>query len=137
MTISEKVVLDTHTLIWWINGGTELSSMAEEALDYYSNLESSMQVSVISAWEVAMLVSKERLVLTMDVHDWLAEIAKIPCIQFVPIEVDVAEASARLPGDFHKDPVDRLIVALAQSQNAPLITGDRKLLNYPHVDTIW
>ncbi len=48
-----------------------------------------------------------------------------------------AIASTQLPGTFHKDPADRIIVALARRYNVPLITCDDKILAYPYVETVW
>lgn len=42
-----------------------------------------------------------------------------------------------LPDNFHKDPADRILVAIARRYNIPLVTCDRKILSYPHVQTIW
>jgi PIN domain nuclease of toxin-antitoxin system len=45
--------------------------------------------------------------------------------------------STQLPGDFHKDPADRILVAIALHYDIPLVTCDEKILSYPHVETIW
>jgi len=84
-----------------------------------------------------MLVSRERLTLNMDVDSWLAEVDKIPAVEFVPVDNSVAVKSTCLPGEFHKDPADRMIVALARQLSFPLITADEKILSYKHVKTIW
>jgi len=93
--------------------------------------------SAISAWEIGMLIARERLTLTMSVDDWLDTAASIDGLRFVPVDNHVALESTRLPGTFHKDPADRMIVALARSLNAPLITADDKIRTYHHVQTIW
>lgn len=82
-----------------------------------------------------MLVERERLLLSMDVSGWLATVAEIEAVRFVP--VDVATKSVMLPGKFHKDPADRMIVATARKLAAPLVTMDDKLRAYAHVKTIW
>ncbi|GGX52184.1 twitching motility protein PilT [Saccharospirillum salsuginis] len=94
-------------------------------------------VSSISSWEIAMLVDKGRLALTMDVEDWLEVAAEIDGLRFEPVDNEVAVQSTRLPGDFHKDPADRMIVALARHINAPLVTADEKIRAYKHVRSIW
>lgn len=104
------IVLDTHTLIWWVNGDKQLSAKAKKAIE--SELpDGEVFVSAISAWEVAMLVAKGRLALTMDIDDWLETVAAIEGVSFVPVNTDVAVQSVRLPGEFHPDPADRIIVA--------------------------
>ncbi|MBB3048930.1 PIN domain nuclease of toxin-antitoxin system [Litorivivens lipolytica] len=130
------IVLDTHTLIWWVNGDKQLSTNAKKAIE--SELpDGQVFVSSISAWEIAMLVSKGRLALTMDIDDWLDTVSAIDGISFVPVTTDVAVQSVRLPGEFHSDPADRIIVALARHRSVSLVTADTKIREYRHVKTIW
>ncbi len=84
-----------------------------------------------------MLVSKGKLELSMDVSRWLDIAGEIDGFGFVPIDNLVAVRSLALPGDFHADPADRIIVALAREMAAPLVTADEKIRRYPHVATIW
>lgn len=131
------VVLDTHTLLWWAAGDkTQLSRNALEAIE--AELDGGhMMISSITAWELAMLVAKERVVLSMDVSEWLSVVGQIEAINFVPVDNEIAVKSTELPGEFHKDPADRMIVATARKLAAPLITADEKIRAYPHVRTIW
>ena len=94
-------------------------------------------VSTISVWEIATLLRKDRLRLGMDLEDWLAAVAEIDAVRFAPVDNTVAIQSMRLPGDFHADPADRMIVALARHHAAPLVTADRRIRDYPHVRTVW
>lgn len=94
-------------------------------------------VSAISAWEIAMLVEREKLVLSMDVGSWLATVAEIEAVRFWAVDVDISVKSVELPGEFHKDPADRMIVATARKLAVPLVTKDEKIRAYPHVKTIW
>jgi PIN domain nuclease of toxin-antitoxin system len=130
------IVLDTHALVWWAAASDELSDSARAAIE--RELQGGqIVVSAISAWEIAMLVERERLVLAMDVDTWLATIADIDAVRFLPVDTDIATKSVHLPGDFHKDPADRMIVATARKLAAPLVTRDEKIRAYPHVKTIW
>ena len=131
------IVLDTHTLVWWVNGEAEaLSARARTAIE--AELEGGrILVSSISAWELAMLVARGRLALSMDVSEWLAVIGQIDSVNFVPVDNELAVRSAQLPGEFHKDPADRLIVATARRHAAPVITADAKIRDYPHVRSLW
>ncbi|MCW8827775.1 MAG: type II toxin-antitoxin system VapC family toxin [Gammaproteobacteria bacterium] len=131
------IVLDTHTLIWWVNGDGQLSQKARKAIENELTADGQVMVSAISAWEIAMLVSKGRLALTMDIDDWLETVASIEGVSFVSVDADVAVQSVRLPGEFHPDPADRLIVALARHHSAPLVTADTKIREYRHVKTVW
>ena len=84
-----------------------------------------------------MLVNRGRLDLTMDIEEWLTVVGRIEAVRFVPVDNEIGVKSVELPGDFHKDPADRLIVATARKLAAPLVTADDKIRAYPHVQTIW
>ena len=73
----------------------------------------------------------------MDVGSWLATVAEIEAIRFFPVDVEIAMKSVDLPGEFHKDPADRMIVATARKLAVPLVTKDEKIRAYAHVKTIW
>ena len=131
------IVLDTHILIWWITG--DLTKLSENAT-FAINQElagGEIIISSITAWEVAMLVAKDRIVISMDLDEWLSTIAQIEAVKFYAVDNDIAVKSANLPGEFHKDPADRMIVATARKLGCSLVTADEKILNYQHVKTIW
>lgn len=130
------IVLDTHTLVWWVNGDEALSKKAKTSIARELD-GGQIIVSAISAWEIAMLVEREKLVLSMDVANWLATVAEIEAVHFLPLDVEIAMKSVDLPGSFHKDPADRMIVATARKLAVPLVTKDEKIRAYSHVKTIW
>lgn len=132
------IVLDTHTLVWWIHGEGQLSAAAQSSIDdELSSEDGVILVSAISAWEIAMLINVDRLFLSMGLDDWLDTVSEIEALRFVPIDVRVGIESTRLPGEFHKDPADRMIVALARNLNVPVVTADQKIRAYEHVRSIW
>jgi PIN domain nuclease of toxin-antitoxin system len=130
------IVLDTHTLIWWVTSDAALSKKAKAAIER-ERAGGEIIVSAISAWEIAMLVERETVAFSMDVENWLATVQQIPGVRFAPVDVDISVKSVQLPGEFHKDPADRLIVATARKFAAPLVTKDLKIRAYAHVKTIW
>jgi PIN domain nuclease of toxin-antitoxin system len=130
------IVLDTHALVWWVTGDAALSKKARKEIEREQS-GGAIIVSAISAWEIAMLVARGRLVLAMDVSSWLATVAEIEAVRFHPVDVEIAVKSVELPGEFHRDPADRMIVATARKLAVSLVTRDDKILNYPHVKTIW
>jgi len=73
----------------------------------------------------------------MEAEDWIARSESLPFLDFVPVDNRIAIRSTRLPGSFHADPADRIIVATTLLLGATLITKDDKLRRYPHVDTLW
>ncbi|MDO9319339.1 MAG: type II toxin-antitoxin system VapC family toxin [Gammaproteobacteria bacterium] len=132
------IVLDTHVLVWWVNGDAGLSAAAETAItEEMRSPEGLILVSSISAWEIALLIQKGRLQLSTNVDDWLSAVQEIPAVRFVPVNNDIGVQSTRLPDEFHPDPADRIIVALARHMSAPLVTADARIRAYPHVRTIW
>ena len=87
--------------------------------------------------ELAMLVAHGRMALSVDTRQWLDLVGQIEAVEFVPVDNAIAIDSVELPGEFHKDPADRLIVATARKLGAPLVTADEKIRAYPHLRTIW
>jgi PIN domain nuclease of toxin-antitoxin system len=131
------IILDTHALLWWASGDKgQLSSAAMQAIEAELN-GGQILVSSISAWELAMLVAKGRIALSMDTEEWLSVISQIEEVSFVSVDNEIAVKSVELPGEFHKDPADRIIVATARKLAAPIVTMDDKIHDYPHVHTIW
>jgi PIN domain nuclease of toxin-antitoxin system len=131
------IVLDTHALLWWANGErAQLSAAAASAIDAEMD-GGQILVSSMSAWELAMLVERGRVALSMDIASWLDTLSRIDAVQMVPVDSEIAVKSVQLPGDFHKDPADRIIVATARKFAAPLVSADEKIRAYPHVRAIW
>lgn len=131
------IVLDTHALIWWVTGDSQLSAPARAVIEGAVDAGQRVLVSAISAWEIAMLVERGRIALAMDLDEWLAAVESLDGVSIVPLTAHVAVQSATLPGEFHKDPADRMIVALARERNAALVTADDKIQRYPHVRWVW
>lgn len=132
------IVLDTHVLVWWVNDDTDLSSAAKTAIQDQLDSENGLiLISSITAWEIALLVQKGRLALSTQIDDWLATVSEIDSVRFVPVDNDMAVQSTQLPGVFHPDPADRMIVALARHVSAPVVTADTRIRSYPHVKSIW
>ena len=84
-----------------------------------------------------MLVARGRLGLATDLGAWFKVVEEIEEMKFIPVDNAIAIEAVALPGDFHKDPADRLIVATARKLTAPIVTADEKIRAYPHVRTIW
>jgi PIN domain nuclease of toxin-antitoxin system len=130
------IVLDTHAWIWWVSNPALLSEEARRIVDGAA-ADRGIFISSISAWEVAVLVARGRLRLTMSVGDWVAASEALPSIRFVPVSNSIALKSVQLPGYPHNDPADRIIIATAVSMGAVLVTKDEKIRTYPHVKTAW
>jgi PIN domain nuclease of toxin-antitoxin system len=131
------IVLDTHVLLWWAHDPDRLSQKARSAIEREESLDG-LHVSSASIWEIALKSRNGKLFLPCDMHEWYELLLETyPGIVIDSLTPQVAIESTLLPGDFHRDPADRFIVALARHHGVPLITIDQKILNYPHVQTVW
>ncbi len=130
------IVLDTHVWLWWISNPENLSRIAAQAIEQAVR-EKGIIISSISTWEIALLIAKGRLELSIDVRDWVRKTESLPFVNFIPIDNTISLRSVDLPGQFHSDPAGRIITATAMTMGLALVTRDDKILNYPHVKTIW
>ncbi len=129
-------VLDTNALIRWIINPKKLSKKAREAVEH-AKIRGMIFISSVSIWEIYVLVKKGKLKLNTLPDKWLEKIESLPFVNFIPLDNKIVVTSVELPNFDHKDPADRFIIATALNLGAKLITSDRKILNYPHVQSIW
>jgi PIN domain nuclease of toxin-antitoxin system len=127
---SRPLLFDTHIWIWYVEGETSQFSRRIEPLVEDRLLEGAILVSAISVWEVAMLEARKRVELSIDVRAWMVRALGFPGVRLKPLSPSIAIESTRLPGDLHRDPVDRMLVATARLQGAALVTRDERLLRY-------
>jgi PIN domain nuclease of toxin-antitoxin system len=130
------IVLDTHVWVWWLSGIEPISRRASRLIAD-AVAQKGIYVSSISVWEVAHLVARGRLKLTVAVADWLAKSEALPFVNFIPVDNAIALKSVQLPEPLHQDPTDRIIIATAITLGFPLVTKDGRITDYPHVRTIW
>ena len=130
------ILLDTHAWIWLINGNEKLRSSKDLPLIEQAALVSNVKVSAISVWEVSMLEAKGRISFPIDCLDWVKKALNAPGISLAPLTPEIAVLSSRLPGNFHGDPADRIIVATALELGSGLVTKDRKILSYSEYSLI-
>ena len=128
------IVLDTHTWIWWVHGDKRLTQTQAETIKAHE--PDVIGVSAISCWEIAKLVEYSRLGLPCSLGEWFEQALGYPGIRLFELTPEVAIESTRLPGEFHRDPADQIIVATARLHGCPLVTSDAKILGYPHIETI-
>lgn len=124
-----KLLLDTHVLVWMLEGSDRISDAVRAELKESAN-QDQLLVSAITPWEIALLDAKGRVKLTREVGDWIEAALGLPGIHLEPLSPAIAVASTRLPGDIHGDPADRILVATARHVDATLVTADQQLLNY-------
>lgn len=127
--LESPILLDTHIWIWFAESSYKFSKPIIQLIDHAINTNT-IYVSDISLWEISMLASKEKIILNLPVQDWLETSIKKLKLTVIPISPHIAMESTALPGEFHKDPADRLIVATARCEKLHLITADQEILRY-------
>lgn len=132
MPVNEELLLDTCALIWLANEPECLSELQSESLRSASLLT----ISSISCAEIACLVEKERLQLDRHWKSWFDYFTGSNGISILDVDYGSLTEAFSLPGTFHKDPCDRIIVGTARRHSLKIITGDRKILDYPFVEKI-
>ncbi|MBR3582599.1 MAG: type II toxin-antitoxin system VapC family toxin [Kiritimatiellae bacterium] len=130
------ILLDTNAWLWWTIRPEGMPARARSLADAAAG-DGALAVSVVSVWEIAVKTALRKLQLGMAAREWVARASRAPGLRILPVDSDIALASTELPPPFHRDPADRLIVALARRLRAPLLTSDRKILEYPHVESRW
>jgi PIN domain nuclease of toxin-antitoxin system len=123
------IVVDTHVLVWAVEDNVNLGRAARETIERAA-AATGVLVPAITPWEIAMLVHKGRLSLAREIHAWMANVLDLPGIRLAPITPSIAIDSVALPGSFHADPADRLIIATARDAGFPLLTSDQAILRY-------
>jgi len=131
-----KYLLDTHTWIWWHMNPVKLSDRVTERISLVGE-EDEILLSAISPWEFCKLLEKQRLGISCDPEDWMNRALDMPRFRLVPLTPKLSYRSTTLPVTFHNDPADQIIVATAREENATLLTNDSRILEYPHVRTLW
>ncbi len=128
-------LLDTHILIWWLNGSNRLSP-AQQQVVASASAEAPLLVSDISLWEVATLHSLGRIQLTIPLRAWLDKAVAPPLVRRHGISPAIAAELSALPGSFQRDPADRILVATARIFGATLLTQDRRIVDAALVKTL-
>jgi PIN domain nuclease of toxin-antitoxin system len=127
------IILDTHIWVWWVDDNSRLNKKYREWIEEYQPY--GLGVSIVSCWEVAKLVEKNRLVFSCSVNEWLETALVYPEVQLLNLTLPIVVDSTQLSG-FHSDPFDQVIVATARVYGCPLLTVDAKILNYSGVETL-
>ena len=127
---ASPILLDTHIWIWLMTGDKQAGSSKLLALITEKAKHSAIRISVISVWEIGMLESKGRIVLPYSCLEWVQKALQAPGFGLENLTPEIAVQSSRLPGVFHGDPADRILLATAARLRATLVTRDQKILHY-------
>jgi PIN domain nuclease of toxin-antitoxin system len=136
--MARPILLDTCAAIWLMNGDRmSAQSRASVAAAQTANL--GVYVSPMTAWEIATLVSKNRLQLSLSPEAWFDALLGFAGVRLAAMPPRVPIASAGLPGAPPKDPVDRIIAATGRTFGYAIVTRDGDLMRYAragHIEAI-
>ena len=127
-----RLLLDTHTLLWWLTKNASLSARAQGLLENKAN---TILVSAATAWEMATKVRLGRLDVATEVVQnflWYVERERF---QAIAVTVEHGVRAGSLPGPL-KDPFDRMLIAQAIAENIPIVSNDRTLDGYG-INRLW
>ena len=124
------LLIDTHYWIWYVAATRDRLTDQNVQIIRAAAASGRLLVSAISVWEIAMLESKNRIQLQKSCTQWVEDALTMPGLTLAPLSPSIAIESNHLPGDFHGDPADRIIVATARSLGARLLTSDKNIRAY-------
>jgi PIN domain nuclease of toxin-antitoxin system len=124
------LLLDTHIWIWYVEGDVDQFGRRIEPPIEAAVQRGDVLVSAISVWEVAQLEATRRIDLSVDVRAWVASALTFPGVKLKGLAPSIAIESTRLPGELHRDPADRILIATARLLGAALVTRDERILDY-------
>lgn len=127
------VIADTHIIIWAALQPDSLSEKAVEAL----NNSAGIIICEISLWEIAMLIKKQRLQISISYLEFMELVKASNNYHFKGMDAEIANLSVNLLPEINSDPADRTICATSIKSGYPLITADKNLQNSKLIETIW
>lgn len=126
------LLLDTHVWVW---ASEQPEQLGPESRAVLRSSENGLFVSPVSSLEIARLVAIGRISIKGHLLDWVTEsLAALSC-ETAELSHEVALEAYLLPGEFHRDPADRILVSTARRRGLILVTADRRILDYAPVET--
>jgi PIN domain nuclease of toxin-antitoxin system len=126
-----RLLLDTHVLLWWIDGDPRISSRSRELISG----DNAVAVSVVSIWEIAIKASLGRLAVPRDLRTYLRRQLARNQFELLPVLLEHAVAVRDLPLH-HRDPFDRLLIAQSRAEGLALVSRDTRMKAY-EVEVVW
>ena len=125
------LLLDTHVAVW-LARGIELSQAVRDQIMAARAMEG-VYISSVTVWEVGNLLRKGKAGLDISLSAWVERFRAEDGFNEAPLTADIVVEAANLPGRFHNDPADRFLVATARHLNIPMMTRDKRILDYARV----
>ena len=129
-----KIVLDTCALLWWSLDPGQLSPAAKIAIEEMEQSKKGV-TSAMAIWEIAIKVKNQKLDLGFPLSKYISRVQQSDVVEILAADTDLLVDSVNLEWS-HRDPVDRIIVALGNNLGAPIITRDKKIRDF-YSNVIW
>ena len=126
-----RLLLDTHTFLWFIDDSPQLSAHAKSILE----ADTELLLSTVSLWEIAIKISIGKLTLAQPYNVLIPEQLALNSIKELPISLAHLDVVSALPFA-HRDPFDRLIIAQAITESLPIVSADSAFDFYP-IKRLW
>jgi PIN domain nuclease of toxin-antitoxin system len=127
-----KLLLDTHTFIWW---SSEPEKLSLDVLAHLDDEDNELILSVVSVWEIQIKSQLGKLKLNVALGELVESQRQANGVQVLPVELEHVLALDALPA-LHKDPFDRLLIAQGQIEDAHIVSRDKIFTGYP-VKVLW
>ena len=128
----KKLLLDTHTFIWWVSAPEKLS---KKVLNLCKDRENTLILSVASVWEIQIKIQLGKLKIETELANLIDEQRQINDLEILPVLLEHVLILNNLT-NYHKDPFDRLLVAQSQVENLDIVSKDQLIKKYT-VNVIW
>ena len=123
-----NLLLDTHTFVWWVEKNPKLSTEQVTRLQEVERKGDKFNISIITLWEIARLVSLGRLEISTSIDHWFDQLEEDSRLSILPLSGSIVLESMRLGRNFPKDPADQLIAATARIHGLKLMTVDQEII---------
>jgi PIN domain nuclease of toxin-antitoxin system len=127
-----RLLVDAHALIWSVDDPVQLSADARDALADASN---ELLLSTVTIWEISIKTGLGKLTLSQPFRLWLEAAVHDLTATLLPISIEAADVQASLP-HHHNDPFDRMLIAQAQVEAAPIVSRDAIFDQYS-IQRLW
>jgi PIN domain nuclease of toxin-antitoxin system len=126
-----RLLLDTHSFLWFVGGDPQLSALAQRAI---ADVNNERYLSIASAWEIAIKTNLQKLQLSAPFPIFMNQVEQ-NAIDLLPVTLEHLNIVANLPLH-HRDPFDRLLIAQALTEGLPIISADSMFDAYP-ITRLW
>lgn len=127
--MTRPLLLDTCAAIWMLDDAW-MADAAVKALDEAYDRGEKLRLCPITAWEIGLLVARGKMPSVINPNAWFRQLAGADSVHVTELTSDILIQSSFLPGEVHKDPADRIILATARELGLTVVTRDRKILDY-------